>query len=97
MFSDITERQEAEIYVNEKLRQMAALRAIDTAIISHTEMTAVLTTILQEARNTIPMDAAALWLLDSDHRALSLAAAEGFRSPQPHFGARWIMTHVPVK
>lgn len=83
MFSDITERQEAEIYVNEKLRQMAALRAIDTAIISHTEMTAVLTTILQEARNTIPMDAAALWLLDSDHRALSLAAAEGFRSPQP--------------
>ncbi|MGB9896619.1 HD domain-containing phosphohydrolase, partial [Thermanaerothrix sp.] len=85
MFSDITERQEAEFYVNEKLRQMAALRAIDTAIINHTEMTTVLTTILREARTAIPMDAAALWLLDPEEQHLNLVVAEGFQHLQPQF------------
>ncbi len=85
MFSDITERQEAEFYVNEKLRQMAALRAIDTAIINHTEMTTVLTTILREARTAIPMDAAALWLLDPEQQHLNLIVAEGFQHLQPQF------------
>ncbi|WP_299026246.1 PAS domain S-box protein, partial [uncultured Thermanaerothrix sp.] len=49
MFSDITERQEAELYVNEKLRQMAALRAIDVAIIGNPETTTLLNIIVEQA------------------------------------------------
>lgn len=83
MFSDITERQEAEIYINEKLRQMAALRAIDAAIINNSETATLLEIIVEQTRNAIPVDAAAVWLLDESRQSLNLIATEGFQHAFP--------------
>lgn len=78
MFSDITERQEAEAYVSEKVRQLAGLRTIDMAITSGNDVSQILQIILQQVRNLLHMDAAAIWLLNPETRYLHLAASQGF-------------------
>ena len=76
---DITGRKQAETERRDYIARLEALREIDTAIISSTDLTLTLRTILDQITSSLQVDAAALLLLNPFSLILEFAAGRGFR------------------
>ncbi len=78
--TDITERRQAEIEVQNQLRRLEALREIDIAIVGTTDLSLTLKIILEKVATTLSVDAADILLLNPHSNDLEFAAGWGFRS-----------------
>lgn len=82
MFTEvITDRKRTESLVEEQVRHLSALRAIDAAIISGLDLHATLDLLLAHARAELSVDAAAVFLLPPGSESLVYTAGHGFRTP----------------
>ena len=77
---DITQRKRAELDVQDQVQRLQALRDIDQAIISSTDMTFALTRLVQKVTESLGVDAADILLLDPVSHELKFAAGHGFRT-----------------
>ncbi|MBN1497198.1 MAG: HD domain-containing protein [Spirochaetes bacterium] len=77
---DISERKQQEIELQNHLRRLEALRQIDIAIISTTNLSLALKTITEQVVNSLGVDSAAILLLDPHTQLLEFAAGRGFRT-----------------
>jgi PAS domain S-box-containing protein len=78
--TDINERKEAEAKVQEQLRRLSGLRIIDQAISSNFGMEETLNVVLQQLKELLGIDAAAILLVDEHEQLLECAAGQGFDS-----------------
>jgi putative nucleotidyltransferase with HDIG domain/PAS domain S-box-containing protein len=88
---DISERKRAEIEIQNQLRRIQALRDIDMAIISTTNLSLSLKTVLEKVTGSLLVDAADILLLNPHTGILEFAAGRGFitqgiKHTQRHFG-----------
>jgi PAS domain S-box-containing protein len=83
MSIDVTAQRRAEERTRTQLRRLNALRAIDLAILSTTDGTQALKTVVEETRAQLHVDAAAILLLNRHTHRLELAAATGLHEPAP--------------
>jgi PAS domain S-box-containing protein len=77
---DITERKRAELEIQNQLRRIEALREIDLVIISTTNLSLSLKTVLEKATSSLHVDAADILLLNSHTQILEFAAGRGFHT-----------------
>ena len=77
---DISERKRAEIEIQNQLHRIQALREIDMAIISTTNLTLSLKTVLEKVTSSLNVDAADILLLSPGSHMLEFAAGLGFRT-----------------
>ena len=77
---DITQRKQAEEQVRRQLRQLNALRLIDTAISSSFDLHVILDVVLQQVLIQLGVDASALLLFKPELQTIEYAASGGFRS-----------------
>ena len=77
---DITERKRAELEIQNQLSRIEALREIDMAIISTTNLSLTLRTILEKVTASLHVDAADILLVASHTPLLEYAAGRGFRT-----------------
>lgn len=77
---DITERKESEERLREQMHHMTALRRIDTAISETFEVRSMLALVLDEIRQVLEVDAAAVSLLAPRSVSLEVASARGFHT-----------------
>jgi HD-GYP domain-containing protein (c-di-GMP phosphodiesterase class II) len=75
---NITKHKQSEIKIERQLQQLAALRAIDLAITTNSDLSTTLSAILDHVRAQLKIDAASILLLNSHHQLLEYAAAVGF-------------------
>ncbi len=80
MFIDITDQRRAEEQVQQQLRHMAALRAVDMAITASMDLTMTLRVVLEQVTMQLGADAASVLLLEDQTGELVYAAGQGFRS-----------------
>ena len=80
MAQDITEHKVAENQIRHQMEQLAALSNIDQAIISNINLHITLETILSEVSKQLQVDAANIFLLNSEEQVLEYAAGRGFRT-----------------
>ncbi len=83
MSLDVTAHTRSEARVRTQLRRLNALRVIDLAILSTTDGTQALKTVVEETRAQLHVDAAAILLFDKQSRQLELAAAAGLHRDAP--------------
>lgn len=76
---DISSRKQAESRVVDQLKRVQALREIDLAILSTTDLPFALQTVLQKATELLEVDAADILLTDDKAQYLEFAAGRGFR------------------
>ncbi len=79
MFIDVTEQRRAEEQIQQQLRHMAALRAVDMAITASLDLTTTLRVVLEQVTAQLGADAAAVLLLEEETQELVYAAGQGFR------------------
>ncbi|MEW6504638.1 MAG: transporter substrate-binding domain-containing protein [Chloroflexota bacterium] len=79
MFMDITDQRRAEEKVQQQLRHLAALRAVDMAITASLDLTNTLRVVLEQATVQAGADAASVLLLEDESQELVYAAGQGFR------------------
>jgi PAS domain S-box-containing protein len=84
MSLDMTQRQRAEALVASQLQRLAALRAIDLAILGTTDWRVAIKTVLEETKARLAVDVAAILQLELP-ASLKLAASIGFQN-SPSFG-----------
>jgi HD-GYP domain-containing protein (c-di-GMP phosphodiesterase class II) len=77
---DVSDRKQAEIELQNQFRRLEALREIDIAIVSTTNLSLALTTILKQVRSSLSVDAADILLFHPDLYTLEFAAGHGFRT-----------------
>jgi PAS domain S-box-containing protein len=77
---DISERKRAEIEIQNQLRRIEALREIDLAIISTTNLSLALKTVLEKVSSSLNVDAADILLLNPYTHMLEFAAGRGFQT-----------------
>jgi PAS domain S-box-containing protein/putative nucleotidyltransferase with HDIG domain len=77
---DISERKRAEIELQNQLGRIQALREIDLAIISTTNLSFSLRTILEKVTSSLSVDAADILLLNPNTQILEFAAGRGFQT-----------------
>ncbi len=83
MFTEvITDRKRTESLVEEQVRHLSTLRAIDAAIISGLDLASTLELLLAHTRAELSVDAAAVFILPPGSDALVYAAGHGFRTPE---------------
>ena len=75
---DITPRKFSEKKIQAQISQLAALREIDQAIASMTDLNQSLDLILSLSTNRLNVDAATILLMDPDSQTLVYAAGKGF-------------------
>jgi hypothetical protein len=80
MAQDITERRLAEIQIRQQLEHLSALRKIDQAIASNSNLRFILNTLLLEVRTQLQVDAADILLLNPEEQVLEYAAGQGFHT-----------------
>lgn len=78
---DVTEHKRAEERLQRQLDRMAALRAIDAAILSSFNIKVTLSVVLREIVGQLKVDAADVLLFNPANSSLELAAEFGFRHP----------------
>ena len=76
---EMTERKKAEAKIENQLRRLSALRAIDLAITSSFNLHVKLETILQHITTQLGVDAAAILTFNPTSMELEFAAGHGFR------------------
>ncbi len=79
MFVDITEQRRAEEQIQQQLRHLAALRAVDMAITASLDLNTTLRVVLEQATVQAGADAACVLLLEDESQELVYAAGQGFR------------------
>jgi len=77
---DVTEQKRAEEQVQRQLKQLNALRLIDTAISTSFDLPIILEVVLQHVLSQLEVDASALLLLNPESHILEYAASRGFLS-----------------
>jgi HD-GYP domain-containing protein (c-di-GMP phosphodiesterase class II) len=77
---DISSRKHAEIELQEQFRRIEALREIDVAIISTTNMSMALNTVLKQVMSRLHVDAGDILLFDPHSYSLEFASGQGFRT-----------------
>ncbi len=87
-FSDITDRILAEARVEQQVRHLSALRAVDAAVISGQPLPATLDLLLTKAREELGVDAADIFLMDHASETLAYAAGQGLHRPAAFAGLR---------
>lgn len=80
---DVTEIRRAEERSRTQLRRLNALRAVDLAILSTTDNSQALKTVVEETRAQLHVDAAAIFLVNKQTHRLDLTAAAGLHVPAP--------------
>lgn len=78
---DITKYKNSEVKIKNQLDQLAALRSIDLAITSGSDLNLTLAVILDHVRKQLNIDAASVLLLNARSQRLEFAAEMGFRTP----------------
>jgi HD-GYP domain-containing protein (c-di-GMP phosphodiesterase class II) len=78
---DITPYKRSEIRTRNQLEQLAALREIDLAITTGTDLSQTLGIILDHVRTRLKIDAAAILLINPHSQRLEFAADAGFITP----------------
>ncbi len=78
---DISARKQAEIELQSQFRRLEALREIDIAIVSTTNLSLALSTILKQVTSSLYVDAADILLFHPHLYLLEFAAGYGFRAP----------------
>lgn len=78
MMVDITERRRAEDQIQQQLKHMAALRAVDMAITASMDLPLTLRVLLEQVTAQLNVDAASVLLLEEDSQQLAYAAGQGF-------------------
>ena len=78
---NITKYKQSEIKTEQHLQQLAALRAIDLAITTNTDLSTTLSAILNHVRAQLNIDAASILLLNQNNHLLEYAAGVGFYTP----------------
>lgn len=77
---DITERKEAEGKIRDQLAKLEALRSIDMAIMSSTDLKLTLRIILDQIKARLKVDAVNVLLMDSSQQYLRYAYSVGIRN-----------------
>ncbi|HLE27665.1 MAG TPA: HD domain-containing phosphohydrolase [Anaerolineales bacterium] len=78
-YRDITERRRADEKIENQLRRLSALRAIDMAITSSLDLRITLNVLLEHVIAQLRVDATAVLLLNRHLNELEYAAGRGFR------------------
>ena len=78
MFMDSTEARRAEEQIQQQLKHMAALRAVDMAITASMDLPLTLRVLLEQVTAQLGVDASAVLLLEKNTRQLVYAAGQGF-------------------
>src|SRR5579871_128209 len=78
-FRDVTERYESRKRLQHHLERLAALRAIDVCIVHNRDLLLTLGLILDQARQILSIDAAAVLLLNRETHLFEYAVRRGFR------------------
>jgi response regulator RpfG family c-di-GMP phosphodiesterase len=89
---DLRVRKQAEARSKRQIERLAAMRAIDTAIVSSLDLTVTLNVILDQVTSALQVDAATVLLRVAPSQALEYAAVRGIRRDMlptlgPQFGA----------
>jgi hypothetical protein len=87
---NVTKHKQSEIKIERQLQQLAALRAIDLAITTNSDLSTTLSAILDHVRAQLKIDAASVLLLNSHNQLLEHAAGVGF------YTAALMHTALPV-
>jgi HD-GYP domain-containing protein (c-di-GMP phosphodiesterase class II) len=77
---NITKHKQSEIKIERQLQQLAALRAIDLAITTNSDLGTTLSAILDHVRAQLKIDSASILLLNSHNQMLEYAAGVGFHT-----------------
>lgn len=77
---DISERKRAELEIQNQLQRIQALREIDMAIISTTNLSLSLKTVLEKVISSLAVDAADILLLSPQTQVLEFTTGIGFRT-----------------
>ena len=80
---DITEQKRAADKIKSQIQQLAALRAIDLAIMASPDVRATLNVVLEQVTSELRVDAADVLLFDPDADTLTFVAGRGFRTSAP--------------
>ena len=80
MAQDITESKLAEIQIHQQIEHLSALRKIDQAIVSNSDLRFTLTMLISEVRRQLQVDVADILLLNPVEQVLEYAAGQGFRT-----------------
>lgn len=78
--SDITERKLAESNIQKQLQRLKSLHTIDQAISSNFSIEDTLNVVLQQLKELLGIDAAAILLVDEQKQLLECTACQGFGS-----------------
>jgi PAS domain S-box-containing protein len=76
---DISDRKQAELALADQLQRVKALRDIDLAILSTTDLPLALYTVLEKVTQQLDIDAADILLIDRDLQTMEFAEGRGFR------------------
>jgi PAS domain S-box-containing protein len=79
---DISKRKQAQIELQGQLRRLQALREIDIAIVSTTNLSLALKTILEKVTSSLNVDAADILLRNPYSHVLEFAAGRGFHAQE---------------
>lgn len=90
VFTDITERKQAEEKLSRQLARLHTLYKIEQAVISSVELNTILELLVQEIVEQLQVDAAAVLLLNQHTQSLNFAARKGFSTRALQF------TNLPV-
>jgi PAS domain S-box-containing protein len=77
---DISGRKQAEIELQNHLRRLEALREIDVAILSTTDLSLALKTVLEQVKSSLNVDAVDILLLNPHSYNLDYLAGYGFQT-----------------
>jgi PAS domain S-box-containing protein len=77
---DISKHKQAEIKLQQQLRQLSALRSIDLAIVSGLDLKLLLAMLLEQVTALLHVDAAALLLLNSETNTMNYSSSRGFNT-----------------
>jgi len=77
---DITSRKQGELELQNQFKRLQALREIDIAIVSTTNLSLALRTVLEQVTTSLNVDAADILLLNPHSLILEFAAGRGFRT-----------------
>ncbi len=84
LFEDITEEIKNKEGLQEQIRNLATINAINTTIITRTDLDLMITNVVEEIAKNLSVDATDLLVYDEHALTLTCTAQHGFRSPAGH-------------
>jgi PAS domain S-box-containing protein/putative nucleotidyltransferase with HDIG domain len=84
LLEDITEEIKSKEGLREQIRNLATINAINTTIITRTDLDLMITNVVEEIAKNLSVDATDLLVYDEHALTLTCTAQYGFRSPAGH-------------